>query len=184
VWSGEQKVNLVEQSDLSVEYLPESDAGSVRSSKSAHPRDVSDLAAGAPFGARVRARLFPGRFDAELADGERVAAGSATAVHAQRLVSVRERETLARSLRQCLQDAREGDDSAVMFSSRVRVHRRNVLAAEDLIDAVTMRLHSPRPVSPRGMALLRRLLTDGGSPLYELGSGDIEVRLAAALATL
>lgn len=177
-------MNLVEQRDLSAEYLAASDAGSVRSSTSVHSDAVSDLTAGAPFGARVRARLFPARFDAELAEGEQVAAGSATAVHAQRLVSVHERETVARSLRQCLQDARGGADPAVMFSSRVRVHRRNVLAAANLIDKLTLRLHSPRPVSPRGMALLRMLLTDGRSPLYELGEGDLEGRLAAALATL
>ena len=177
-------MNLVEQSDLSAEYMAASDAVSVRSSTSVQPGDASDLAAGAPFGARVRARLFPGRLDAELADGERVTSGSATAVHAQRLVSVRERETVARSLRQCLQDARDGADPAVMFSSRVRVNRRNVLAAEDLIDKLTLRLHSPRPVSPRGMAVLRMLLTDGTSPLYELGRGDLEERLAGALATL
>lgn len=177
-------MNLVEQSDLSAENLAASDAVSVRASTSVHPGDVSDLAAGAPFGARVRARLFPGRFDAELAEGEQVAAGCATAVHAQRLVSVRERESVARSLRQCLQDARGGADPVVMFSSRVRVHRRNVLAAKDLIEKLTLRLHSPRPVSPRGMALLRMLLTDGRSPLYELGEGDLEGRLAVALATL
>ena len=183
----EQEMVAVECCDLpaaDAADAADSDTRSIRPSTSVHPGEGPDLGSGAPIGARVWARLCPGRFDAELAGTERVVMGSAAAVHAQRLVSVREREVIARSLRQCLRDARDGADLAVMYSSRVRVHRRNVLAAEDLIDATTLQLHSPRPVSPRGMALLRRLLTDGRSPLYEFGSGDLEGRLAVALATL
>jgi hypothetical protein len=64
------------------------------------------------------------------------------------------------------------------------VHATNIAAAEDLIDRITLRLHSPRPVSARGMARLRRLLSDGGGPLYKYGKGDLGGRLGAALAEL
>jgi hypothetical protein len=70
------------------------------------------------------------------------------------------------------------------MAARIAPHRRNVLAAEDLIDTVTLWLHSPRPVSPCGMARLRRLLSDGEGPLYQHGKGDLDGRLCAALAVL
>lgn len=47
-----------------------------------------------------------------------------------------------------------------------------------------LRLHSPRPVTARGMARLRLLLADGGGPLYRFGRGDLEGRLMAAFAAL
>jgi hypothetical protein len=64
------------------------------------------------------------------------------------------------------------------------VHPDNVLAAEDLIDAITLRLHSPRPISARGVARLRVVLSDGCGPMYRYGRGDLSGRLGAALAAL
>ena len=49
---------------------------------------------------------------------------------------------------------------------------------------MTLRLQSPRPVSARGMARLRLLLSDGVGPLYQFGRGDLAGRLGAALAAL
>ena len=71
-----------------------------------------------------------------------------------------------------------------MFSSRIPLHSRNISAAEELIDAITLRLHSPKPVSARGMARLRRVLSDGTGPFYWYGKGDLAGRLGAALAAL
>ena len=68
--------------------------------------------------------------------------------------------------------------------SRIPVNAPNIVAAADVIDAVTLRLHSPRPVGARGVARLRRLLADGSGPLYRYGSGDLTGRLRAALAAL
>ena len=59
-----------------------------------------------------------------------------------------------------------------------------MVAAADLIDTVTLRLHSPRPVDARGMARLRLLLSDGTGPLYVAGRGDLIGSLRAALAAL
>jgi hypothetical protein len=130
--------------------------------------------------ARVVARLRADKFDHQLAVGVPAPAGSALAAHQARLTSTAEREAIARSLREAVRDSRTG----AVFSSRIPVHPRNIAAAEELIDAITLRLHSPRRVSARGMARLRRVLSDGGGPLYWYGEGDLGGRLGAALAAL
>lgn len=134
-----------------------------------------------PFGARLMAWLLQGKFDRMLAVGVPAPAGSALAVHAARLTSVDERQAIARSLRRAVHDAGRSDAPP---SSRVPLNAPNIAAAEDRIDEVTMRLHSPRPVTARGVARLRLLLSDGTGPLYRYGRGDLEGRLGAALAAL
>jgi hypothetical protein len=140
-----------------------------------------DTAARGSLAARLTARLRAGQFDRMLAVGVPAPQGSALAVHQARLTSVAEREAIASSLRQSVLDARTG---GMPLSSRVPVHADNIAEAEDLIDAITLRLHSPRPVSARGMARLRQVLSDGRGPLYEFGRGDLKGRLGAALAEL
>ena len=131
--------------------------------------------------ARLVAILQAGRFDRMLAVGVPAPEGTALAAHETRLMSVDEREAIARSLRQAVHDAHNG---GTPLCSRVPVHQANITAAEDVIDQITLRLHSPRPVNPRGMARLRLLLSDGGGPVYQFGRGDLEGRLGAALAAL
>ena len=70
------------------------------------------------------------------------------------------------------------------MSSSLPIHRANVASAEAVMDVVTLRLHSPRPVTARGMARLRLVLSDGAGPFYEHGRGDLHGRLGAALAAL
>jgi hypothetical protein len=135
----------------------------------------------APLRARVLAKLFANRLDRMLAVGAPVHQGSALAVHAGHLTSVDEREAIARSLRRTVDTAHHRNGRA---SSAVPLNVPNILAAEDRIDAITLRLHSPRPVSVRGIARLRVLLADGVGPLYRFGHGDLEGRLGAALAAL
>jgi len=130
---------------------------------------------------RLTARLRAGRLDRLIAVGVPAAAGSAQAAHEARLVSRAERETIARSLRTAMADAR---GRGLLMSSRVPMHVPNITAAEDMIDAVTLRLHSPQPVSARGMARLRQILSDGTGPMYRYGRGDLRGRLGAALAAL
>ena len=131
--------------------------------------------------ARVTARLRARRFDRALAVGVPAPAGSALAAHAARLTSVAERETVARVLRRAVCDAK---DTRATRSGRVPMHRANIASAEALIDEVTLRLHVPHPVSARGMARLRQLLSDGTGPLYRYGRGDLAGRLGAVLAAL
>lgn len=131
--------------------------------------------------ARVVAWVFAGRFDRMLAVGAPAPAGSALAVHAARLTTVKEREAIARSLRRSLDGASTRDAA---LSSRMPLNVSNITAAEDRIDQITLWLHSPRPVTPRGVARLRLLLADGAGPMYRYGRGDLDGRLGAALAAL
>ena len=132
--------------------------------------------------ARVTARLRAQRFDRALAVGVPAPAGSALAVHAARLTSVAERHAVAEALRRAVRDA--NDDPGATQSGRVPMHRANIAAAEALIDQVRLRLQVPHPVSARGMARLRQLLSDGTGPLYRYGRGDLAGRLGAVLAAL
>ena len=129
----------------------------------------------------MAARLRAARFDRALAVGVRARAGSALAVHAARLSSVAQRQAVARALRRAVRGA---TDTRATRSARVPMHRANIAAAQALIDEVTRRLHAPDPVSARGMARLRQLLSTGTSPLYRHGRGDLAGRLSAALAAL
>jgi hypothetical protein len=131
--------------------------------------------------ARLQAAVFAGRFDDTLAFGGTAAAGTALGMHAARLTSHRERRCVAGALRRVVRQAHEGRPFP---TSTVAVHRANVVAAEEAIDAITLRLHSPRQVSAMGMARLRRLLGDGAGPLYAGGRGDLDGRLRAVLAVL
>ena len=87
--------------------------------------------------------LFPA-----LAVGVPAPAGSPLAAHAARLTSIAERQAVARTLRRAVRDAK---DTRATQSGRVPMHRANIAS----------RLHAPRPVSARGMARLRQLLSDG-----------------------
>ena len=131
--------------------------------------------------ARIVAWLRAGHYDRRLSFGATVHAGTPLAIHAERLTAIREREGLARAFRRCVKDAH----SDLPFrSGRIEVNAPNIVAAEDIIDSITLRLHSPRPVAARDMARLRIVLADGSGPLYRYGRGDLEVRLTAAFAAL
>ena len=134
----------------------------------------------APLTKRIAARLFADKFDRMLAVGVPAPAGSALAAHAARVTSFDERVGLARTLRSVL-DASNRD---APMSSRIPLNAHNIAAARHRIEEIALRLHSPLPVSPRGMARLRLLLSDGTGPLYRYGHGDLEGRLGAALAAL
>jgi hypothetical protein len=131
--------------------------------------------------ARLIARLRAGHLDRLIAVGVPAPAGGAQAAHEARLTSTAERRAIARSLRTAASDAR---GRRVLMSSRLPLHVPNITAAADMIDVVTLRLNSPLPVSPRGMARLRQILSDGTGPLYRYGRGDLRGRLGAALAAL
>ena len=61
-------------------------------------------------------------------------------------------------------EARRSAPRRVMFGL---VRRAAVIDAADAIDVLVKRLHSPEPVAPEGVALVERMLSDGGwSPLY------------------
>jgi hypothetical protein len=137
--------------------------------------------------ARLTARLRMGHFDRLLVTGTTAPMGSALEVHAVRLISIKEREAVARTLLRAVREHREGVAPLIpapTMSARVPFHRANIATAIATIETLTLRLHSPRPVTAPGMARLRLLLTDGVGPFYQHGRGDLQDRLDAALAAL
>ncbi len=113
---------------------------------------------------RLRARLFAGRLDRELDAGAVPMPGSALAAHVARLTTVDEREALARALRHAMAEAHH---AAAGVPLRIPVNWESMLPCRDVVDDITLRLHSPRPVRARGGARLRILLSDGTGPLYQ-----------------
>lgn len=130
---------------------------------------------------RLSAQLFSRRLDLLLAVGAVGRPGSALHLRAAHLESDHQRRLIARTLQRVVAEARHGRPPT---ATTVEVHRRNVADAQDTIDAITLRLHSPRQVNARGMARLRRALADGSGPLYTMGAGNLDTVLRAALATL
>ena len=132
-------------------------------------------------GAHLTALLFTSRLDRRLAVGAIPHPGTALAIHAERIRSDRERHAIARALRRAVEQAHLGRTPG---SSMVPVHRGNVRASTELIDAIILQLHAPRRITATGMARLRRILADGQGPMYYGGAGDLVGRLSAALTAL
>jgi hypothetical protein len=131
--------------------------------------------------ARLQARIFAAQFDRQIEAGVIPAPGSPLAAHAKRLTSVRERESLARAFRRV---ADSNDRRPTIVDLRVPVLSDRVHECRDVIDDITLRLHSPRPVQAKGMARLRLLLSDGTGPLYFEGQGSLAGQVRGALAAL
>jgi len=90
------------------------------------------------------------------------------------LTSPRERQMFARSLRSLIREL-----DMLPFLSASPLNRPAVRPYVDELQILQRRLASrDRPVAPLGMLLVRELLADGGSPLYDRGSED---QLPAAL---
>ena len=143
--------------------------------------DVPPAPGGAPLKSRLYARFLTGRLDRDVEAGLLPAPGSALALHMSRLVSIEERECLARALRGALNEPAHARPGVPL---RVPVHPDRVAACHSVIDDITLLLHSPRPVRARGIARLRMLLSDGRGPLYRNGSGSLAAELRGVLAAL
>jgi len=130
---------------------------------------------------RVIAQLFANRFDKQLAAGVAPEPGSALAAHVARLASAGERRKLAETLQHSVS---ETHSRRTRISAQIPVDRSGVAAAVGLIDQVVLRLRGPRPVSARGVARLRLLLSDGCGPMYWSGGGDLGAALRVVLAQL
>lgn len=131
--------------------------------------------------ARLQAWVFAAAFDRQVIAGDIPAPGSALAAHVIRLSTVRERENVARALRNVL---RGGPNNKLVAQVRIPVSADRIDGCRDIIDDITLHLHSQRPVSVEGMARLRLLLSDGTGPLYFQGNSDLEAELRDALAML
>ena len=86
----------------------------------------------------------------------------------EELVSTKNRLDLAHCVRSLIRDAKP-----TYLPSASPFNRRVVRAASERLHAVAERLADlERPVAPRGVVLLQRLLTDGSGPLYDRERAD------------
>jgi len=100
----------------------------------------------------------------ELAAGAPPGLSPELGLRAAQLVSPRQRRQFARTWRATVKEVHKPPMTRAYFSL---IRRGAVIAAEDAIETLIVRLNSGRPVAAEGMAMLYRLMTDGlESPLY------------------
>jgi hypothetical protein len=152
--------------------------------RDSHPRGVPTHGS---LTEAVRTRIHEatnrGAFTRDLAAGADPLVRPELAPRAAQLISRRERATMARSLHRTLRDAHA---SRATLGGPALIRRGPVRHAEDVITAVITRLEGPHPVSPRGMAQIRRLLTNAdNSPLYnDAAPGALRQTMSAILCAL
>ena len=140
------------------------------------------LGRGAGIRLALLARWHAAELDRQLVAGARPHGGTLLAVRAERITGRRHRERMADGLARVVRDAQAASHG---FSAAVHPDRGEVLAARTVIAALHRRLRAPEPVEPRGVILLRGLLTDGNGPLYRPSEpGALGSRLRAAAAAL
>jgi len=133
---------------------------------------------------RLLARVHADRWDRALSCGASPESSAPLALHAQTLASPRCRRELASSLIRILQDA-EGGSVPDWNALGPRHHPTHVLSARAEIEVLIEHLLAPAPVGGRGVALVRRLLTDGGGPLYRRTSESaLELEIGKAVRAL
>ena len=133
-----------------------------------------------PLLTRLRARATAAKLDRKVVSGAVPTPGGTLEAHVARLTSVRERESVARAFRHLL-NVGETRSRALL---RVPMLSRQINGCRAVVDDITMRLHSPRPVRAEGMARLRMLLSDGTGPMYCDGGANLDAELRTALAAL
>ena len=118
---------------------------------------------------RIAAHLHADSIDDALAHGAAPDANAATSLRAAALTSTRSRRGLAEGLERVVAEAAHPTPTSLM---RVPLNRSAVLSASSEIDELRQRLLRPGPVSARGVAQTRVLLTSGGGPLRGRGAAD------------
>ncbi len=118
----------------------------------------------------ARVWLQRGALDRRLARGADPGASRALSRRARQLMSRRCRSGLAEGIRSIIETAEE--DPRRSYSAAVPVRRHDILAEREFLVAIAEDLLSDDELSPRGIALVETLLTDGASPLYSVGPED------------
>ena len=113
-------------------------------------------------------RLRRWRLDRELADGADGEISRELSLRGRQLADPRSARVLARSLRQVV--AKAESRRAAQFGAGVPVARDAVTAWREALLGLAERLEEPALASPRGIARVQVLLTDGASPLYNPAS--------------
>jgi hypothetical protein len=127
-------------------------------------RRARATSAGASPTLRLRVYVTRPWLDRRIAAGADCAATPALELRASQLASARTRRRLARELRALVEYA-ERVRSRPAYSAVV-IDRRAVSRGRHAILGLAERLEGQAPVSPRGVTLVRRLLTDGLGPLF------------------
>ncbi len=111
----------------------------------------------------ARVWLRRGALDREIARGADLTRTPGLARRARQLASPRCRRGIAQGLRNLVDAAQEPDR---VLSAAVPIQRKQILSEQGFLLQLAVDLESDEAVSPRGVALLDRLLTDGESPFY------------------
>ncbi len=113
---------------------------------------------------RIVARLRARSIDEKLLRGSTGEASPALLVRQARLLHRRYRSAVARGLRRIVAAARRRDRS--MFAAQLPLREGEILNSEPLILTLADELEHEESISPRGVILADRLITDGASPIY------------------
>lgn len=124
---------------------------------------------------RLRGYLTAGRIDRHLAQGASPEATAAAALRAQELTTMQTRRDLASGLQRALASAIA---SGYARPAGAPLARDGILASAAEIEELSRRLVAQGPVSVRGVAETRLLLTNGAGPLHNRRSRE---RLAATV---
>jgi hypothetical protein len=126
--------------------------------------------------------LRRGSLDRSLAHGADPTASRALARRARQLTSRRCRRGLADGIRNLVDEAEAPSRG---YTAAAPPQRREILREQDVLLALAADLAGDDEVSPRGVALIEALLTDGTSPIYAPGpEGALHRALIHARAAL
>jgi hypothetical protein len=114
----------------------------------------------------LRVLLHRSQLDRQLAEGVDPNQTPALSLRARQLQSMRLRRSLANGLKRDVEmtEGRRARDSAAL-----PVNREEVIRARPLLLRIVERLRQPGAVSPRGVAMVRWLLSDAASPIFSPG---------------
>jgi hypothetical protein len=131
---------------------------------------------------KVLSRALGASLDRQLAAGRDPEDSRLLAARAQDIVALRRREELASYWERVLAAATR---PAPALRNAVPLRRGRVLAAAPAITELASLLRTPLPVSARGVAMARMLLTDAGGPLYwSAAPQSLHAALRTAIARL
>jgi hypothetical protein len=110
--------------------------------------------------ARLRSRTI----DDLLLNGGVTDGSPVVLVRRARLLHRRNRSAIARALRRLIDEARANQPN--LYAAKLQLKVREVLESEPLILTLAEEIENEAGVSPRGVILAERLVTDGDSPVY------------------
>jgi hypothetical protein len=113
---------------------------------------------------RVLAKVFARAIDEKLLNGGAPNGSAVVIVRRARLLDPRYRSRVAAALRKLIAAARRHDRN--MFAAQIQLREDEILESEPLILTLADELEQEKRVSPRGVILADRLITDGDSPMY------------------